>query len=339
MNKLEQTIIDISNIRRPLILIRGKSLTREQLLQIVGETEPIFKFWDNSESGIIANLAKHFNDRAYCGSLRNIMFRKGFNWLDGWLLEDGTCYGAYYLPKYPDDYQWVPVFKSLAESFPFLDMVATVINSDESFCYGCGLCESDSTHIKCESDCIIKKFPSLQNTFKSTHYYRFGKKDEPIPDKYKDIISNHYTYNFFAEYGFWNLPFNVEKYALATVHISNGDYYIHCGNSASELFKKYDKEYGDFRLSVTQNSDFFSCSSDKDKPSYCRFSTQFFRDCLEYLGLPRDLWDTKIVPEYLMEPKSTKEVVVTKDWLFSMYDEHFSNTLLDIRNIKNLYES
>ena len=118
MNKLEQTIIDISNIRRPLILIRGKSLTREQLLQIVGETEPIFKFWDNSESGIIANLAKHFNNRAYCGSLRNIMFRKGFNWLDGWLLEDGTCYGAYYLPKYPDDYEWVPIFKSLAESFP-----------------------------------------------------------------------------------------------------------------------------------------------------------------------------------------------------------------------------
>ena len=332
MSKLEDAAIRVSNIRRPLILIRGKSLDRKQLVELVSKTEPLFKDWavDGTDE------ADYYNSRSYCGALRNICFRKGFDWLDGWLLEDGTCYGAYYLPKYPDADEWIPTFEYLAESFPFLDMVATVVDSDESYCYNCCLCDGGKYYRnECKRMCILKKFKSLQNTFKTTENLKY-KTGMEIPNKYKAILDNHYLKNFIGYFSSWNLPFDIHKDVIMTLNIKGGQCQSYVEEEAMSKFVEYDKLYGDFRLLITQDSSFFKCSNSKKEPSYVRFSTQFFRECLEYLELPVELWDKKIVPEYLIKPVGYKECVVSKEWLYRRYEEYFKDTIISINNIREI---
>ena len=337
MTELEKAYDDISNIRRPLILIRGKSLTKEQLIQLVANEEPLFSRWSPTGEDL-SNRNCFFADRGYCGTLRNICFRKGFDWLDGWLLSDGTIYGSYYLPKYPEKDEWFDTFEYLARAYDFLDMTVTVIDSNESYCYGCPVITEGSRYGKHNNKsckCICNKYSRLANYIKDADKYHYGALKD-IPHHIQPIMNNHYLKTFLGSFSFWYVPKNVSRDALLTLHLHDGQIDEYTESEAGKWFRDYDSFYGDFRLAITQESSFFRCSDKPDKPSYVRFPTQFFRDCLEYRNIPISVWDEKIAPEYLMKPESTKECVVDKDWLFQMYDTHFKGTILDVDNLKKV---
>lgn len=335
----------IRNTRRPKTLVRGRTLTQEELYTLVINEEPFFKCWDKCGKDLTGErwvYDEHGNEvvtdvyRGYCGTLRNIVHRNGFEWLDGWLFEDGTIYGSYYEVKYPEYNEYADKFVELAKRNSFVDMVVAVTDMNENICYNCSLLGEDEYRQvpACNCNCILKDNNALRDYIKnSIPRNRIGCID--AKSLFEETGHDYFMTMFFSGMDTWLEPFDMYRNVKVLLHIHDGIVETLWGEEAQNLYKQYDSMYGDFRMAISNNPYFFNAKSMygfDDIKSHVRFSDSFMRNCFERIRLDRNHWDDIIVPEYIVK-SGLEKFVVSKEWLLQEYDRHFNNTGLDIRKI------
>lgn len=77
IKELDKDIIgDLGNVRRPLVLVRGKPITVEQAKKLITGEEPLF-----GEGADCGCDRCYFDPREGRGILKNIFYRRGYDWL------------------------------------------------------------------------------------------------------------------------------------------------------------------------------------------------------------------------------------------------------------------
>ena len=144
----EDICMELSGVRRPLVLVRGKPITVEQTMRLITGEEPLF--------GEDVNEKGWFEPREGRGGLKNIFYRQGYDWLSTWVYSDGTIGGdIIHLGKYPELDEILSGYMHLVKKYPFLDMVVSYTIYDECTCYGCDIYEREHSLCK-SSDCGCK---------------------------------------------------------------------------------------------------------------------------------------------------------------------------------------
>lgn len=144
----KEVCIELHDVRRPLVLVRGKPISREQVMQLVVGEEPLFgKGSDNEDP--------RFDPRSLgFGVLQDIFYRHPCSQLSTWVYTDGTIGGnLLHLGKYPELEDFLPMYADLAEKYPFLDIVVSYTLLDESCCGSCNVVYHFSPLCK-PKDCI-----------------------------------------------------------------------------------------------------------------------------------------------------------------------------------------
>lgn len=326
-NKLKEAYENVSCIRRPLVLIRGKDLTQEQLEELLLNEEPIFKKPD------VFCRQDLFWNSGYCGIFRNVVHRRGFDWLDGWINQDGMVYGSYLLPKYPEKDEYFPGLEYLAKKYKYLDLVFTVIDSDESYCYWCDYVNDDKVKEKCphcDLNCIPKTYDKLSDFIKEMSDYWA---DRDYVGVANIVRKDKYLRTMFSSFNFWYVPKDIDKKAILTIQLKDGEVTEHIGAGP---FKEYDNLYGDFRYMMTQDADVYSYDEQENK-YYVRFTRDFILNLFNKAGFSseeRNAMIKEVLPDHYM---TSNEVLLTRELLKEEYDKYFKDTILSTENLKQNY--
>lgn len=322
--KLRDAYVEVGYIRRPLVLIRGKDLTQEQLEELLLNEEPLF-----NKPDVFCRQDLVWNS-GYCGIFRNVIHRRSFDWLDGWINQDGMVYGSYYLPKYPEKDEYLPGLEYLAKKYKYLDLVFTVIDSDESYCYWCDYVSDNKVKNKCpycDLNCIPKAYDKLSDFIKKMADYGINRNYDETA---KTVHESRYLHIMFSLFNFWYVPKDIDKKAILTIQLKDGEVTEHVGAGP---FKEYDNLYGDFRYMVTQESDLYSYDKQENK-YYVRFTREFILNLFSKAGFTSEESNAMIdavLPSHYM---TSNEVLLTREILKEEYDKHFKDTILSIENLK-----
>ncbi len=285
----------LPGVRRPLVLYRGKPITREQVIQLITGEEPLFGAGGDKEDC-------HYDPRGESGILKNIFHRQGYGWLSTWVYSDGTIGGnLIYGGKYPEIFEILPDYLNLAERYPFLDMVISYTIHDECCCYDCDALE------ECEGYTTMRRSAGC-------------KYKECIP--YLDLISKYDNMEWNREPDFEELYFrswdighirhDVDSSVELTIWVHGGKTEVLFGDRARAKFTEYDKLY------CSPEYDFMFSSGLYSSDLICICDKAFVGDCFEYLGKPRELCD-EYVERGFISPFNESAQVVTKDWVISQY--------------------
>lgn len=288
----EAVCTELNDVRRPLVLVRGKPISREQVMQLIVGEEPLFgKGSDNKDSW--------FDPRSDRGMLKNIFYRQGYNWLSTWVYTDGTIGGnLIHLGKYPELEDFLPMYADLAGKYPFLDMVVSYTLEDESCC---GRCNVDSPTLfipLCKStDCI----PYLDKI--RTH-------------SFSKTMRHSESFDFEAlYYSFWShshVRSDVDDSVCLTIWIRDGHVEILFGNRAASKFNEYNSLY------CAPEYAFMFSSSLYDYRHTCVCDKQFVENCFEFIEKPGSLCE-EYEERGFISPFNENAIVVTKDWVISQY--------------------
>jgi len=285
----------LPDVRRPLVLYRGKPITREQVFQLITGEEPLFGAGNDSEECC-------YDPREGRGVLKNIFYRQGYEWLSTWVYSDGTIGGnLIYSGKYPEIFEILPDYLHLAERYPFLDMVISYTTHDECCCYDCDAfeeCEGYET-MRRSADCKYKEcIPYLDLISKYNNKEWNGKPD------FEEL--------YFRSWDTGHIRRDVGDSVVLTIWVHGGKTEVLFGGRARAKFTEYDKMYYSPEYGFMFSSDLYSpdltCICDK----------AFVGDCFEYLGKPRELCD-EYVKRGFISPFNESAQVVTKDWVISQY--------------------
>ncbi len=344
-----EAFAEVANTRRPVNFYRGKTLTKEQLIQLFLNEEPCLRNWDSNGN----DLAKkcYFDNRTYYGMIGCCLQRKSFGWETSCVLSDGTIYGSALASKYPEWNEYVPDWQEFAKRNDFVDMVVSYTDLNEWPCYWCELINYKKDRAKKQADkcdcnwslkydglCLAK----LDKTF-CDMAYDLNREEEMrwlLKQEYKTTYKDFtpYAKEFLERQHFALAPFNYHKSVMVTLHIHDGVVDILVGEKAQKKFLEYDTLYGDFRMSIVNDSYFFGTKTWNKAIGRVHFSNAFMRECCGRI-CSEDLWDNVIVPKYMQPFKDEDVVIVTKDWLIEQYNKAFGNTSWNIENIKNYISS
>lgn len=277
----------LAKVRRPLVLVRGKSIDVEQTMQVITGEEPLFEEVFGDEKLI-------FDPRKDRGVLKNIFYRKGYSWLSTWLYADGTIGGnLIHLGKYPELDEIVAPYSHLAYKYPFLDMVVSYTDYDENCCYFC-----DFDVYKCRE---CKPYRSRIKKYCL---------DESRPWNPKPSFEELYFRHWFN----WHIRNDVDDAVELTIWIHDGKTEVLFGEKAADKFIEYNKLYCSKEYSFMFSSELYSYGLN------CICSKPFVEDCFAYIGKPRSLCD-EYVERGFISPFKEDAVVVTKDWVVSQYNK------------------
>lgn len=299
----------ISNVRRPLVLIRGKPITSDQVKQLIIREEPLFG--DCPESG------KCWPDpRRGRGVLKNVFYRRGYDWLSTWAYSDGTIGGnLIHLGKYPKLNEFIPMYGDLSERYPFLDMVVSYTFFNESCCWLCNQKEPEA-----EWKEMIEEYPEIA---KEGRGFCSCRDCEPYLEKiyyYKENF--RYPECDFKEFYYRNWEFehvrsDVGDFIGITIWIHDGRTEVLFGEEAGLKFNQYDDLY------CAPEYAFMFGSSLYRYGKTCIYDKKFVEDCFAYMGKPKSLCD-EYVKQGFLSPFQEKEIVVTKDWAIDKYKRFLS---------------
>lgn len=112
-----------SIVRRPYYRMRGKSVTEEQVFDIIRKTDSFFYEIDKikQHEDFIGNL--NFNN--YLIDRNRYPFGHGWVHMDGTIGINDTC------TKYPEIYEFIDECSNMLRSFPYLDLVIAITNWNE----------------------------------------------------------------------------------------------------------------------------------------------------------------------------------------------------------------
>lgn len=289
---------ELPGVKRPLVLYRGKPITREQVMQLITGEEPLFgpggeeDDWDDP--------------RRHSDVLESIFYRESYKWLETWVYSDGTIGGNLTCPvKFPEIYEILPRYLHLAEKYPFLDMVISFTTFDGCWCYFCdALEENKEDALRSSDDCRYKDCkPYLELISK---YDRMKRSRNP---SFEELYFSYWkTEHVRLDSG--------DKVEL-TVWIHEGKTEVLFGDRAREKFREYDglycaPEYA-FMFSRGLHHYDINCVCDKT----------FVEDCFEYVGMPRERCDEYIEQGFLA-PFNESARVVTKEWVIEQYRKYIA---------------
>lgn len=292
----ENLVMELGNVRRPLMLFRGKPVTVEQTMQLITGEEPLF--------GEGAPKECWFDPRGDRGILKNVFYRPGYHWLDTWVHCDGTIGGNnIFLGKYPEWSEIFPQYMHLAKQYPFLDMVISYTMYNENTCYLCSIgdtpCKGYNEECKCK-DCA------------------------PYVDKiiyYREIWGESENFSFaelyFGDWDTGHVRSDVGDSVVITIWVHNGRTDILFGDRAADKFKEYNSLYCSPEYAFMFSADLYrydhTCICDK----------AFVEDCFEYIGKSRSLCDEYIERKFIL-PFNENATVVTKEWVIEQYNTYIA---------------
>lgn len=296
---------ELANTRRPLVLIRGKEISREQVIQLITGEEPLFiQPEEESESSI-------WDIRNRRGVLKNILYRQGYSWLDTWIHTDGTVGGnMIYLGKYPELEEIIPDYICLKD-YKFLDMIISYTLFDEDTCFLCasiredidGDEDNDDDSFAREKEKLCKCKDCLTCIDKIKHYK--NKKYNEHPD-FEEMYYRHWENS--------HVKSDVHEGVALTIWIHDGQMEIFMGQQAQDKFKEYNSLYS------SPEYDFMFSSDIHDYNNTCIIDKQFLEECFEYVGRPRETVDEYIKQGFISE-FNNEAIVVTKQWVTEQYNK------------------
>lgn len=273
----------LSGVRRPLVLHRGKPITKEQAIQLIVGEEPLFRRGNDERDCM-------FDPRGNRGVLKNIFYRRGYDWLSTWVHSDGTIGGnLIYLGKYPEIYDILPDYIHLAGKYPFLDMVVSYTSYNECCCY---FCDGDRSGGCRDCGPYLGKI----RRYKDADW-------NPDPD-FEEL--------YFRSWDTGHVRSDIGKDVELTIWIHEGKTEVLFGDKAKAKFVEYNKQYCSPEYDFMFSADLYSYKSN------CICSKEFVEECFEYAGMPRSLCD-KYVERDFISPFNTSAQVVTKDWIIEQY--------------------
>ncbi len=282
---------ELRNVYQPLILFRGKPITREQTMQLITGEEPLF--YVSEETRLLYDM--------FCyprGVLDNIFYRPKYPELSTWVYSDGTIGGSWICQTAndkPEDY--LPKYLHLAEKYPFLDMVISFTDKNECCCfecepyddeyiYGCRCLDCD--HYLDGMKCYFEKYRNYD------------------PFDFEGIY-----YKGWRESHVWS---DIGNYVHLTIWIHNGKTEILFEAEARAKFNEYNDLYCAPEYAFMFGPSLYAYHRT------CIFDQKFVEDCFEYIGKPRTSW-VEYVNKNIILPFNEKAIVVTKDWVVNQYNK------------------
>lgn len=279
---------EIGDVRRPLVLVRGKPVTVEQAMQLITGEEPLFREPSDCECG-------GFDRRETRGVLKNIFYRSGYDWLSTWVYTDGTIGGDLIsLERYPELDEILPDYFHLARTYPFLDLVISYTTYDESCCYWCET--KELSECKCK-DCR----PYLEKII----LYDGGEWNRN-PD-FEEL--------YFRSWLGSHVKSDVGDSVELTIWVHCGKTEILFGEKAAAKFKEYN------RLYCAPEYDFMFTSDLYQYDRTCICSKSYVEDCFACMGKPRSLCDEYIKKGFI-KPFNEEAEIITKDWVINQYNRY-----------------
>lgn len=291
----EDALCMLSNVRRPLVLVRGKPVTVEQTMQIISGEEPLFGGGARCEGC-------YFDPREDRGVLKNIFYRSGYDWLSTWLYSDGTIGGdLIFLGKYPEWDEMLLPYMHLAATYPFLDMVIAYTIYNECTCFGCDALADDICMIQ-SSDCKCKDCAPYLSQL---HMYKGWNKNPAFNELY------------FRSWGTGHVRSDVGDSVAVTIWIHNGKTDLLFRDQAGAKFREYNQRYCAPEYAFMFSADLYNYHST------CICNKEFVGDCFEYIGKPRSLCDEYVERKFI-SPFNENATVVTKEWVIEQYHKYIA---------------
>ncbi|MCI8375316.1 MAG: hypothetical protein HFI29_07775 [Lachnospiraceae bacterium] len=285
---------ELCRARRPLILYRGRPVTKEQAVELVAGEEPLF--------GEGSDNMKWDDPRKCSGVLGALLWRRNRP-LSSWIYMDGTIGGNFVSKvKYPDLDEFLPDYMHLAERYPFLDMVISYTNYDESCCFWCS--NGNTPYEGYEETCGCRDcepyLDKIEEYDPDRSDYKSGKEKAGFEELY------------FSNWGTDHVRSDVGDSVILTIWIHFGETKILMGEEAASKFRDYHEQYCDPAYEFMFGSGLYW------DPSICICSKEFVEDCFAFKGKPRSLCD-EYVEQGLLEPFFEDARVVTKEWVEEQY--------------------
>lgn len=283
--------LKLSDVRRPLILVRGKPITIEQTMRLITGEDPLFRDVCDSEK-------RYFDPRSFSGILGDTFYRQHDSWLSTWVYSDGTIGGNLISgEKYPELDEIIPRYAHLSK-YQFLDMVVSYTFENESCCFWCSI--GDTPYQGFDKPCKCRDCAPYEDKIR----YYDGLKYNLTPG-FDELYYRHWVQE--------HIRSDVVDSVCLTIWIHNGQTDVLFGDEAKSKLSEYNNQY------CAPEYDFMFCSSLYDYRTTCIYSKKFAEDCFEYIGKPRSLCDEYIERGFIL-PFNESAVVVTKDWVIRQYN-------------------
>lgn len=282
---------DVSNTRRPVYMVRGKSITREQVMQILSNEGALFDGWNGGDSGVRRESTQ--TDML----LENCFYRSGFDGLSTFLFSDGTIGGNFLESLYPSPEEMLPKWIEFGLKYDFLDMAIGYTTQNEGMCHLCPHIDEENT--------VPQTFCDM----------KAQKKCDKLMDlilKYRDMDEERsktsYEYLFFHNFATRLSHVSLVNRVKLTISISGGKVRILFGSKATDEFKKYYNKYNDDDLVAMYDGRVFKHSD------WHIFGQNFIKACFRYKNLPEKCYDIAVDKGYI-SPVSESAKIVTADFI------------------------
>lgn len=292
---------DVSDTRRPIYMVRGKGITRDQVIEILSREEPLFDGWDRKDSGI-------FDERGNRGILKNCFYRSGYDWLSTFLFSDGTIGGNILELKYPDPDEILPKWIEFGLKYDFLDMAVGYTDQNEGMCcycrnahekyfseaISCGFCRKELGKV-CERKtcCDLEDCDKLKDLL--LKYRDFDQELLKTPYSYEYLFAHHFS----TRLSHANLVHRVKQ----AIVISGGKVHVLFGGNAVEAFKKYYDKYNEDSLVAMYDGRVF------DSSGWHIFGKDFMKECFRYRNLSEECYDIAVEKGFIsLMPDDAKVV-------------------------------
>ena len=309
-----------TNTRRPWYMVRGKSISREELKTILKLELRILRNPELIDEEVQPWEYRYLTESSLdCAIPReNVSIHAS-----GWIRATGEiganlCCGT----KYPEPYEELPEWLSYALHYPFLDMVVGFTYYDELPCYFCPLKEIYEIRNRVFKNLTEeeRKKPWQDWALSEEELKRLDQKYDHNDDYYRGLyegsraqlqeqLKDGQTYMpcrgeliphcepvfqvGAGRYGNMELDERTRSYEFfvnapqvaeaiqVTLQIQNGVFRAYTGEEAKKVFLEYDRKYG-FENTERYSSEWNSYSKEPI------ISEQLLRECLEDLGLDAD---------------------------------------------------
>lgn len=282
---------DVSNTRRPVYMVRGKSITKEQVMEILSNEEPLFAGWSDEDSGMQG-------ERGQTGTpLENCFYRSGVDSPSTFLFCDGTIGGNFLESLYPSPEEILPKWIEFGLKYDFLDMAVGYTNQNEGICHLCPNIDEENTSPQALCDMKVQKKCGKLNDLIITHRDIDGAQSKT---SYEDL--------FFQNFGKRSSHVSMVNRVKLTISISGGKVRILFGSKASDEFAKYYNKYNDDDLVAMYDGRVFKNSG------WHIFGQNFIKECFRYKNLPEKCYDIAVDRNYI-SPVSEDAKIVTADFI------------------------
>ncbi len=312
-DKKEFLDTDISNVRRPFFMVRGRSISYEEVKYILKNELYIYK-----DSPVYDMESEKDDYYLNSGCFGHLLIDSGGS-SGGWLWDTGEIGGSGWDIKYPEFRECMPRWLQIAMKYPFTDMAVGYTLYAEQPCYFCPLkeCYECRGYVEVskdrndpqeeilywedrldENERIVKSgdktaFPCRRNNLAECE--KHFKTGQDFWSSGKKLLGTDYA-------GMVYVPELLDDVVL-TVQIHEGSLNILTGDEAKTVFREYDKKYG-FEKTwryAAYNFGFFH-----ELLHEALVTEETLRDCFTEEGMDTDKCMECLINKYDLDPEKMR---------------------------------